>query len=105
MVGSSVLGMSITTPPDLDHPVLTALTSVVDAVTPVNTPGAVDWWRFTDKQRLTVVRRLLEVRASVDALVLQAIGHLDRDGVAEREGCIKTANWLRTTNHLSLIHI
>jgi len=94
--------MSITTPPDLDHPVLTALTSVVDAVTPVNTPGAVDWWRFTDKQRLTVVRRLLEVRASVDALVLQAIGHLDRDGVAEREGCIKTANWLRTTNHLSL---
>ena len=102
VVGSSVLTMSITTPPDLDHPVLTALESVVDAVTPVNTPGAVDWWRFTDKERLAAVKRILEVRASIDALVSQAIGHLDRDGVAEREGCIKTANWLRTTNHLSL---
>jgi len=101
-VGFSVVGMSITTPPDLDHPVLTALDAVVDAVTPVNMPGAVEWWRFTDKERLAVMRRILEVRAGMDALVSQAIGHLDRDGVAEREGCNRTANWLRTTNHLSV---
>jgi len=94
--------MSITAPPDLDHPVLTALVAVVDAVTPVNTPGAVEWWRFTDKERLAVVTRMLEVSASVDAMVLQAIGHLDRDGVTEREGCFRTANWLGATNHLSL---
>jgi len=94
--------MSITAPPELDHPVLSALDAVVDAVTPVNTPGAVEWFRFTDEERLTVMRRILETRASVDALVSQAIGHLDRDGVTEREGCIRTANWLRTTNHLSL---
>jgi hypothetical protein len=94
--------MSITTPPDLDHPVLTALDAVADAVTPVNGPDAVDWFRFTDKERLTVVRRILETRASFDALVAQAIGSLDRDGVTEREACIRTANWLRSTNHLSL---
>jgi hypothetical protein len=102
VVGSSVLGMSITTPTDLDHPVLTALDAVVDAVAPVNGPGGVDWWRFTDKERLAVMRRILETRASVDALVSQAIGHLDRDGVVEREGAIRTAAWLRGTNHLSL---
>jgi len=94
--------MSPTTPPDLDHPVLTALDAVVDAVTPVNLPGAVDWFRFTDTERLTVTRRILEVRASMDALVSQAIGCLDRDGVTEREACVRTANWLRSTNHLSL---
>jgi hypothetical protein len=94
--------MSITTPPDLDHPVLTALDAVVDAVSPVNGPRAVDWLRFTDKERLTVMRRILETRASFDALVAQAIGSLDRDGVTEREGCVRTANWLRSTNHLSL---
>jgi hypothetical protein len=94
--------MSITTPPDPNHPVLTALDAVVDAMTPVNGPGAVDWWRFTDKERLTVMRRILETRACVDALVAQAVGHLDRDGVTEGEACIRTANWLRSTNHLSL---
>jgi hypothetical protein len=94
--------MSITTPPDLDHPVLTALDAVVDAVTPVNGPGAVDWFRFTDAERLTVMRRILETRASLDALVSQAIAQLDRDGVTERETCLRTANWLRSTNHLSL---
>jgi hypothetical protein len=94
--------MSITTPPDLDHPVLTALDAVVDAVAPVNGPDAVDCFRFTDTERLTVMRRILETRASFDALVAHAIGHLDRDGVAERAACIRTANWLRSTNHLSL---
>jgi len=103
VVGSGVAGMSITTPPDPDQPVLAALDAVVDAVTAVNTPGAVQWWRFTDTESLVVVKRMLEVRASVDALVLQAIGHLELDRlVAEREGCIRTANWLRATNHLSL---
>ncbi len=96
------MAMSITTPTVLDHPVLTALDAVVDAITPVNGPGAVDWFRFTDPERLTVMRRILQTRASVDALVAQAIGHLDRDGVVEREACVRTANWLRTTNHLSL---
>jgi len=102
VVGFSVAPMSITTPPHLDHPVLTALDAVVDAVTPVNGPHAVAWFRFTDTERLTVMRRILEVRASMDALVSQAIGHLDRDGVTEREACIRTANWLRSTNHLCL---
>jgi len=86
VVGSSVMGMSITTPPVLDHPVLTALDAVVDAVMPVNGPGAVDWFRFTDKERLDVMRRILQTRASVDALVAQAIGHLDRDGVSNAKG-------------------
>ncbi len=73
--------MSITTPPDLDHPVLSALDAVVDAVSPVNTPGAVEWWRFTDTERLTVVRRMLETQARMDALVALVIGLLDRCGV------------------------
>jgi hypothetical protein len=94
--------MSITTPTVLDHPVLTALDAVIDAISPVNGPGAVDWFRFTDKERLDVMRRILETCASMDALVAQAIGHLDRDGVTEREACLRTANWLRSTNHLSL---
>jgi hypothetical protein len=94
--------MSVTTPTVLDHPVLTALDAVIDAVTPVNGPGTVEWFRFTDPERLAVMRRILETRACVDALVAQAIGQLDRDGVTEREGCIRTANWLRSTNHLSL---
>jgi len=51
VVGSIVMAMSITTPTVLVHPVLTALDAVIDAVTPVNGPGAVDWFRFTDPER------------------------------------------------------